>query len=252
MASASKVDHWYAITAVDVMAEATSRAIVVLGDSITDGRGSTTNGNDRWPDALAVRLRDFAPTAGVSLANSGIGGNAVTRGGLGATFNSKWTFFGFPDWFLTADVNDCVHTSGPTGISRFQRDVLNQSNVAWVIIFEGVNDIGGGAQAKDIIADYADMVAQARAAKLKVFGATITPFGGNGYYSPEREAVRAAVNAYIRKKGMFDDVIDFDLAVRDSSTPPKLQPQFDSGDGLHLNPDGYAEMADEVDISNFA
>ena len=219
MSSALKTDHWYILSGVDVLAD--GKAIVVLGDSITDGRGSTTNGNDRWPDALARRLRANGATTKVATLNQGIGGNAVTSGGL-----------------------------GPTALSRFSRDVLGQSGVRWVIIFEGVNDIGGGASASSLTSAFDTMIAQAHAQGLLVYGATITPFGTNAYYTPAHESVRQAVNTYIRS-GKFNAFIDFDAAVRDTSNPPRLQSIYDSGDGLHLNPTGYQKMADTVDLSRF-
>ena len=149
MASAAMGDHWWIVTGVDAMADDPSaRCVAVLGDSITDGRGSTTNRNDRWSDNLARRLRANPATVNASLVNQGIGGNAVTRGGL-----------------------------GPTGFSRFPRDILGQSGVHWIIIFEGVNDIGGGVAAAPIIADFDAMIAQAHAANLLIFGATISERG---------------------------------------------------------------------------
>jgi lysophospholipase L1-like esterase/histone H3/H4 len=219
MTSALTTDHWYILSGVDAFAAA--KALAILGDSITDGRGSTTNGNDRWPDALARRLQASGVT-NVAVLNGGIGGNAVTSGGL-----------------------------GPTGLSRFSRDVLGQSGVRWVIIFEGVNDIGADVSASTLTSAYDTMIAQARAQNLRVYGATITPFGGNSYYSPAHESTRQSVNTYIRS-GKFDAFIDFDVAVRDTSNPPKLQAAYDSGDGLHLNPAGYQKMADTVDLALFA
>jgi lysophospholipase L1-like esterase len=225
MTAAQMTDHWYVLSGVDVLAAAAARAVVVLGDSISDGRGSTTNGNDRWPDDLARRFAAAAATpAALALAviNQGIGGNAVTGGGL-----------------------------GPTALSRFSRDVLGQSGARWVIFFEGVNDLGGGVGAPAITSAYANLVAQAHAQGLLAFGATITPFGSNAYYTVAHESARQAVNTYI-KSGVFDGIIDFDAAVRDTSNPPRLQAAYDSGDGLHLNPAGYRKLADTVDITLFA
>ncbi len=221
MTTAQTADHWYIISGLDVMAPAAAVGAVVLGDSIADGRGSTTNGNDRWPDDLARRLQANAPTSAVAVMNQGIGGNAVTAGGL-----------------------------GPTAASRYSRDVLGQSGVRYVIIFEGVNDIGGGATAASITTVFASMISQAHARNLLVYGATITPFGSNGYYTPAHETARQDVNTYL-KSGVFDCVIDHDAAVRDTSSPPKLQAIYDSGDGLHLNPVGYQKMADTFDLTLF-
>jgi len=220
MSSALTTDHWYILSGVDTFADA--KAIAILGDSITDGRGSTTNGNNRWPDALARRLQQSGNTK-VAVLNQGIGGNAVTTGGL-----------------------------GPTGLSRFSRDILGQSGVRWVIIFEGVNDIGASnVSASTLTSAYDTLIAQARGQGLRVYGATITPFGSNTYYSAAHESVRQSVNTYIRS-GKFDAFIDFDAAVRDTSNPPRLQTQYDSGDGLHLNPAGYQKLADTVNLSLFA
>jgi lysophospholipase L1-like esterase len=221
MTAAQTADHWYIISGVDVMASAPAMGIVVLGDSIADGRGSTTNGNDRWPDDLARRVHANAPTAGVAVMNQGIGGNAVTAGGL-----------------------------GPTAIARYSRDVLGQSGVRWVVVFEGVNDIGGSATADSITSAYASFISMAHARSLLIYGATITPFGSNAYYSVAHEATRQAVNTYIRS-GAFDGFIDLDAAVGDSSTPPKLQTAYDSGDGLHSTPAGYQKMADTFDLTLF-
>jgi lysophospholipase L1-like esterase len=219
MASAQKTDHWYILSGVDVMAD--GKAIVVLGDSIADGLGSTTNGNDRWPDALAKRLHGSGATTRVAILNQGIGGNAITTGGL-----------------------------GPTALNRFSRDVLGGSGVRWVILLEGVNDIGAGVSAASLTSAFDTMIAQAHAHNLLVYGATITPFGSNPYYSSAHESVRQTLNRYIRS-GKFDGTIDFDAAVRDTSNPPKLQSAYDSGDGLHLNPAGYQKMADVVDLALF-
>jgi len=220
MSSALTTDHWYIVSGVDTFADA--KAIAILGDSITDGRGSTTNGNNRWPDALARRLQQSGSTK-VAVLNQGIGGNAVTTGGL-----------------------------GPTGLSRFSRDILGQSGVRWVIIFEGVNDIGASnVSASTLTSAYDTLIAQARGQGLRVYGATITLFGSNTYYSAAHESVRQSVNTYIRS-GKFDAFIDFDAAVRDTSNPPRLQTQYDSGDGLHLNPAGYQKLADTVNLSLFA
>jgi len=223
LAAAQPTDHWYVLSGVDVLAGAGARAVVVLGDSISDGRGSTTNRNDRWPDDLARRVSaGGGPPAAVAVINQGIGGNAVTAGGL-----------------------------GPTALARFSRDVLGQSGARWVILFEGVNDLGGGVGAPAITSAFANLIAQAHAQALLAYGATITPFGSNAYYTAAHESARQAVNAYI-KSGVFDGTIDFDAAVRDSSSPPRLQAAYDSGDGLHLNPAGYQKLADTVDLTLFA
>jgi lysophospholipase L1-like esterase len=226
---AAKTEHWYILTGLDVEANPSSAAIVTLGDSITDGRGSGTDKNDRWPDDLARRLQADKNTADIAVLNEGIGGNCVLRGGL-----------------------------GPTALSRFDRDVLSQSGVRWLIVLEGVNDIGGSrgpeaaaAVATNLIAAYEQMVDQAHARNLRVYGATITPFGGSFYDRPGHETAREVVNHWIRTGGKFDAVIDFDAALRDPQNPSHLLPAADSGDHLHPNEAGYKIMADAIDLKLF-
>lgn len=224
MPTASTTAHWYIITGVDVLADGPSRALVTLGDSITDGRGSTTDANNRWPDNLAQRLNANAPTTNVGVINMGIGGNGVFAG------------------------------LGPSAVARFDRDVINQSGPRWLIVFEGVNDIGGdvnGTIATNLIAAYTQFIAKAHAHNLLAYGATITPFGGNGYFTPSHEASRQTVNAWIRTNNLYDGVIDFDTVVRDPVTLTNLLSAYNSGDGLHLNPTGYQAMANAIDLSLF-
>jgi lysophospholipase L1-like esterase len=220
MTSAQTADHWYFLSGVDVM-DASAKGIAILGDSITDGRGSTTNGNDRWPDDLAKLLLANGPTSKVTVMNQGIGGNAVVSGGL-----------------------------GPTAEARYMRDILNASGVRYVVVFEGVNDLGAGTSASAITGAFDQFINMARTQGLRIYGATITPFGSNTYYSATNETNRQAVNTYIRS-GKFDAYIDFDAVVRDSSSPPKLQTAYDSGDGLHLTPAGYQAMASAISLPLF-
>jgi lysophospholipase L1-like esterase len=200
----------------------------MLGDSLTDGRGSTTNANDRWPDQLLDRLQSSHRTSDVAILNQAAGGNRVLNDGL-----------------------------GPNALARFDRDVLAQSGVEWLIVFEGINDIGTAAAtpeaqqqvAADLIAAYEQFITRAHAQGIDVFGATILPFGGNTGYDEAtgtREAARQTVNDWIRTSGEFDAVIDFDKAVRDPATPRQLLPAYDVGDHLHLNPTGYHALADAV------
>jgi lysophospholipase L1-like esterase len=228
MSGAATTKHWYIITGLEVMADSSSKSIVIMGDSITDGRGSTDDGNNRWPDVLAGRLATNAPTAGVTVVNMGIGGGGVF-GGL-----------------------------GPSGLKRFDRDVLNQNGARWLIIFIGVNDIGGSGNmstATNLVTSFTQWVNQAHARNLKVYGATITPFGGNGYYSTLHEAERQYVNAWMRTNNVCDGLIDFDAAVRDPADPTKFQVAFQAGpnanDWLHMNPTGYQAMADAIDLNLF-
>ncbi|MFO1511573.1 MAG: SGNH/GDSL hydrolase family protein [Verrucomicrobiota bacterium] len=229
MPAASKTRHWYVISGLEVLADSSGKAIVVLGDSLTDGRGSTDDGNNRWPDVLAQRLSTNAPTSGVSVVNMGIGGNAIF-GGL-----------------------------GPAAVNRFERDVLNQSGARYLIVFEGVNDIGSRSSSlttvTNLITAYTEFANQARARGLRAYGATITPFGGSGYYSSLHEQERQFVNAWFRTNTVFDGVIDFDATVRDPVTLTNFQAVFHPGananDWLHLNPAGYKAMADAIDLNLF-
>jgi lysophospholipase L1-like esterase len=231
LADATPTDHWYLVSGLEVVAG--GPAVAALGDSLTDGRGSTTNGNDRWPDRLFGRLQADPRTAGVAVVNAGMGGNRVLDDG-----------------------------QGPGALARLDRDVLAQTGVAWLIVFEGINDLGtaaasGPAQrrtADDLIAAYDQIVTRAHAHGIAVYGATLTPFGGNdGYDDPagEREAARQAVNRWIRAGGRFDAVLDLDRAVGDPADPRRLRAEFDEGDHLHLNPAGYRAIADSVPLRLF-
>ncbi|WP_437668885.1 SGNH/GDSL hydrolase family protein [Sorangium sp. So ce131] len=224
-ASPVTTDHWYYITGLDVV-DPDASALVVLGDSITDGRGSITNENTRWPDYLSRRLRANEETADVAVLNMGIGGNTVLTGGL-----------------------------GPTAIQRFQRDVLDQRGARYLIIYEGVNDIGGSSDAgvaSRLIEAFSDFIDDAHAADMLVYGVPILPFGGNeGYDSPAHQQARDEVNEWIRTSNKFDAVIDLDAAVRDPNDPTKLLSTYDTGDHLHLNPQGYEKMAESIDLELF-
>jgi lysophospholipase L1-like esterase len=229
---ATPVAHWYFLSGLEVQARRDVAGVVMLGDSLTDGRGSTTNGNNRWPDQLLDRLQSHPGTADIAVLNQGAGGNRVLNDGL-----------------------------GPSALARFDRDVLAQSGVRWLIVFEGVNDIGTApateaAQkqvADDLIAAYEQFITRAHAHDIRVYGATLLPFGGNGYDDPAglREATRQTVNAWIRTSHRFDAVIDFDAATRDPAHPRQLFAAFDDGDHLHLNPTGYKALADAVSARLF-
>lgn len=225
--NATKTDHWYSILALEVEAPEEAGAVAILGNSITDGRGSTTNQQNRWADVLSRRLLANEPTSQVGVLNMGIGGNCVLGGGL-----------------------------GPTGSSRYQRDLLGQEGVKWIILFEAVNDLGGaqnGVQtAKRIIDVYKQIIREAHEKGIYVFGATITPFKGSGYYSTDHEKGRSTINQWIRSTKMLDGVIDFDEAVRNPQDLEAMQSKFlFENDWLHLNAQGYETMGGCIDLSLF-
>jgi lysophospholipase L1-like esterase len=220
---ATPVVHWYFLSGVEVLVAGGSTATVIVGDSLTDGRGSTTDGNDRWPDQLSARLRGKH-----AILNQAAGGNRVLQDGL-----------------------------GPSVLARLDRDVLAVGGATALILFEGVNDIGTAAATPeaqqrvlgDLLAAYDQIVTRAHARDLRVYGATLTPFGGNqGYDDPAglREQTRGAVNDWIRRAGRFDAMVDFDAAVRDPAAPLRLAPAYDVGDHLHLTPAGYRALAAAV------
>jgi lysophospholipase L1-like esterase len=232
-----RIDHWYQVSEIDVEAPANAASIAILGDSITDGHGATTNGNDRWTDVLAARLQGSPATRKLGVTNQGIGGNHLLTDGL-----------------------------GPNALARFDRDVLAPAGVHWVIVFEGVNDLGGLARngevpaeshqalVKRVLSAYEQIILRAHEHGLRAYGATITPYTGSEYYHPDQfsEADRQAVNAWIRTPGHFDSVIDFDAVVRDPNSPNRLLPAFDCGDHLHPSPAGYKAMGNAIPLSLFA
>ncbi|WP_250214056.1 SGNH/GDSL hydrolase family protein [Acrocarpospora catenulata] len=230
---ATPTDHWYFLSGVETWAKDGTAAAVMLGDSLTDGRGSTTNMNNRWPDQLLDRLRTRHGADEVAILNQAAGGNRVLNDGL-----------------------------GPNALARVDRDVLAQSGVEWLLVFEGVNDIGtadatAAAQqqvAADLIAAYEQIILRAHAQGIRVYGATLTAFGGNSPYDDPagyREAARQRVNQWIRSSRRFDAVIDFDKVTRDPANPRQLLPAYDVGDHLHFNPTGYKAIADSVPAGLF-
>jgi lysophospholipase L1-like esterase len=233
LADTKPAEHWYCLTSIEVTAPPGAAAIVVLGDSITDGRGSTTNRQNRWPDVLSRRLLANPATARIAVLNQGIGGNRVLRAGI-----------------------------GPQALARFERDVLAYAGVRWLVILEGVNDLGiavaartkgePAATAQDLIDGYTQMIHRAHAHGIRVYGATIMPFGGfKAYFTPDSEAARQEVNRWIRTSGAFDGVIDFDAIARDPADPTRLSAATDGGDHLHLSAAGYQLIADAIDLSLF-
>lgn len=230
LSGAKTFDHWFNIAGIDVVGG--EGAVSVIGDSITDGRGSTTNGNDRWTDDLARRLS--AARRKIGVLNHGIGGGKVLEDGL-----------------------------GPNAMSRLDRDMLAQPGIRWLIVFEAINDIGTfdpdgtkpkaahDALVRQLTTAYSQMIEKAHAAGIKAYGATITPFMDCGPYHPKpiSEGDRVAVNGWIRSH--FDAVLDFDAVARDPARPDHLNPAYDSGDGLHPSPPGYQALAAAVPLSLF-
>lgn len=230
---ATTVEHWYFLNGIDVSGSASSASIVALGDSITDGAKSTTNKNGRWTDALARRLQQNKSTTQIGVLNEGIGGNRLLRDGL-----------------------------GPNALARFDRDVLAQTGVRWLIVLEGVNDLGTRASSRargeqavtveELSGAYEQIIVRAHAHNIRVYGATILPFEGAGYSTPENEADRQTINQWIRTGGKFDGVIDWDAATRDAQHVTRLSAAVDSGDHLHPADRGYQIMGDTVDLKLIA
>lgn len=229
-------EHWYQLAGIAVAAPPPASAIIAFGDSITDGHGATDNGNDRWPDRLADRLQAVPAMRGHGVLNLGLGGNRLLLDGL-----------------------------GPNALARFDRDVLAQPGVRHLILLEGINDLGTltrdapatpdahAALVARMIGVYRQIVARARGAGIRVYGATILPDGGSGYYHPDasNESDRQAINAWIRAPGHFDAVIDWDAVMRDPADPRRMRKEFDSGDGLHPSADGYRAMAAAIPLALF-
>ena len=228
---AKLLDHWFQIASIEVAAAPQAAAVVALGDSITDGRGSTTNGNDRWTDALARQLAQNPATRNLSVLNAGLGGNRI----------------------LADDV-----TGGPGALSRLDRDVFSAVGARYLIVLDGINDLGvltrdhavsdaeHQALVEQMIAAYKQITLQAHVHGIKVFCATIMPDGGNDYYHPDavNNADRGEINAWLRIQHECDGVIDFDAALRDPAHPDQLRPVYDSGDHLHATPAGYRLMGE--------
>ena len=227
---------WYYLSGLIVRSAGADGTVVAIGDSITDGVGSAVDANARWPNDLARRL-DAVSSPTLAVADEGIGGNRVLTDS--------------PSYGVSAE-------------ARFERDVLDQPGVRDVIVLEGINDIGfstgpsrvgglprpgTGVSAAQIIAGYRQLIAAAHARGLRIFGATLLPFQGAGYYTAAGEATREAVNHWIRTSGAFDGVIDFDKVMRDPADPLRLNPAYDSGDRLHPSDAGYQAMANAINLA---
>lgn len=221
MAFDTAVDGWYVLSGVDVRTHAATGAVVAFGDSITAGSNSSVTVNHRWPDLLAARLQGAAGQPRYGVLNAGIAGNQ-----------------------LLADSRN-----GPAGLHRLDRDALGQTGVHTAVVLEGINDIlfHPDMSATRLIDGYRTLIARLHAHSVRVVGATLTPFGGSGHWSTHGERVRQRVNSWVRGSGAFDDVIDFDAALRDPAAPRRLAHAYDSGDHLHPGDRGYQAMADAVD-----
>ena len=235
--NATKITSWVFLSSVEVLNAESAATLVAFGDSITDGARSTVDANQRWPDVLAARLlRVHGPRIGVL--DAGIGGNRILHDPADNRF-------------------------GVNGLARFDRDVLAQPNVKYLVILEGINDLGHPGQsapasetvsAEDIIAGLKQMIARAHEKGIKVFGATLTPFEGTtipDYFTPEKEVKRKAINEWIRDGRAFDGVVDFDRAIRDPQHPGRMLAKYDGGDHLHPGDAGYQAMGEAVDLALF-
>jgi lysophospholipase L1-like esterase len=237
MDGAATMTSWVFLTSVEVLAPESTSTVVAFGDSITDGARSTVDANHRWPDILAARL--LAAHKKVGVLDAGIGGNRILHD---ATSNVRF---------------------GVNALARFDRDVLAQAGVKYVIVLEGINDLGHAGtsapasetvSAEDLIAGMKQMIERAHEHGVKVIGATLTPFEGTsfaGYFTPEKETKRKALNEFIRNGHAFDGVIDFEKAVRDPQNPDRMLAAYDGGDHLHPGDAGYKAMGDSIDLSLF-
>ncbi|KAF2643503.1 lipolytic protein-like protein G-D-S-L family [Massarina eburnea CBS 473.64] len=220
--SGTKSVHWYFVSAIHAYVPASSSALVIIGDSITDGRGSTDDANNRWTDLLHARLLSSNHT-NIAVNNQAAGGNCV--------------------------LSQCL---GPSVMSRYKRDALEQPGVKYVMIFEGVNDIGNsGNVAQQLINAFKTIVADAKKAGLVTIGGTITPFGGSSYAGGDKENARKTVNTWIKATGNFDHVVDFAAAVENKADPSKLDSKYNGGDSLHPNVAGYQAMANAFSLDIF-
>jgi lysophospholipase L1-like esterase len=231
------MQSWFLLSRVDVVAPDSAGAIVAFGDSITDGARSTPDTNSRWPDRLATRL--LAQGIKMGVLNAGIGGNRVLN-----------------EAAVPPGVDTRAVGAGINALARFEHHVLSLPGVTHVIVLEGINDIGNAREnptptADDLIAGHQQLIAQAHARGLKIYGATLTPFWGAAYYTEVGEAKRRAVNDWIRTGNAYDGVVDFDKATRDPGDPKRLLDKYDSCDYLHPSDAGYRAMGDAIDLSLF-
>jgi lysophospholipase L1-like esterase len=230
---AGTTQQYYWVASVEVAAPADAAAVVAFGDSITDGARSTPDTNNSWPALLAQRLGANKHTANIAVINEGIGGNRL--------------------------FTDAAGLAGVSALARLDRDALSHPGVKWLMILEGINDIGTLASTTsatpiskdDLIWVLQQVIDRAHAHGIKVIGCTLTPYEGAGYARDNGEAIRAGINEWIRTSGAFDAVVDFEAATRDPNNPRRFKPEFDPGDHLHPNDAGYKAMADAIDLSIF-
>jgi lysophospholipase L1-like esterase len=240
-ANTTTLESWPFLCGVDVRTTRQAGVVVALGDSITDGAASRPDTNGRWPDVLAARLRARHSGRPLAVVDAGISGNRILHD-TGPQFGRAF---------------------GPSAMERFDRDVMDQPGVRYVIVLEGINDLGhpGSAapesdevSADDIIAGLKQLIERAHERGVKIFGGTMTPFESTTiarYYAPEREVKRNKVNEWIRTGGAFDGVIDFDKAVRDPRHTARFLPVYDSGDHLHPSAAGCRKMGEAIDLTLF-
>jgi len=225
----TRLASWEYLNGIDTLATPGAGAVITIGDSITDGAKSTIDTNQRWPDELARRLRADPKYRDLAVLNEGISGNQILLDG-----------------------------AGPNALARFDRDVIAQSGAKYLLILEGINDIGrlhstpdAGLTAADLISAFNQMIVRAHAHGMAVIGCTLTPYHGAFYYTDNGETIRKAVNDWIRNSGAFDGVVDFEAAVRDPIHPDTFLPAVDPGDHLHPNDAGYKVMGDAIDLKLF-
>ncbi|NIK57757.1 SGNH/GDSL hydrolase family protein [Kribbella shirazensis] len=215
---------WFFLNAAIVEATRDVATVATLGDSITSSVGTTIDTNRRWPDILAARYAQLPDPARLAISNEGISGNRVL-GGIAK-----------------------AGSAGPSALARLDKDVLTKPGVRTVLVLEGINDIYAGASTEQLIAGYRQLIARVHASGRCIVGGTLTPMGSSFVYTPEKEAIRQAVNTFIRSSGEFDGYVDFDAATRDPANPSRLAPAYDGGDGLHPNDAGNKAMGEAPDL----